>query len=87
MSDSELAAAKQQQQQQTEDQKSKQIAATSELGLMPANLGSVLNETSSKKKSKFEFEFSRAPIFQIIKSYNFEVGQKLGQAKKLHEIK
>ena len=49
MSDSELAK---QQQQQTEDQKSKQIAATSELGLIPANLGSVLNETSSKKKSK-----------------------------------
>ena len=78
MSDSELAAAKQQQQQQTEDQKSKQIAATSELGLMPANLGSVLNETSSKKKSKFEFEFSRAPIYRKIKClYNFKMGQKI----------
>ena len=47
MSDSELAK-----QQQVEDQKNKQLAATSELGLMPANLGSVLSETSSKKKSK-----------------------------------
>ena len=48
MSDSELAK-----QQQVEDQKNKQLAATSELGLMPANLGSVLSETSSKKKSKY----------------------------------
>ena len=52
MSDSELAK-----QQQVEDQKNKQLAATSELGLMPANLGSVLSETSSKKKGKF-IEFS-----------------------------
>ena len=48
MSDSELAK-----QQQVEDQKNKQLAATSELGLMPANLGSVLSETSSKKKGKY----------------------------------